>query len=109
MRLTVLTLMLGSLALILLVLGIVAVMLWRSFQGQARRLGYRSMGEYLAAAPRSDEEKREAVNLTLKGVVLCLLGFFFPPFLLVGLFPLFYGGRKLAWASMGLGLVDDAE
>jgi hypothetical protein len=29
--------------------------------------------------------------------------------LLLGVFPLFYGGRKVAWASMGLGLVDDAD
>lgn len=28
---------------------------------------------------------------------------------LVGLLPLFYGGRKVVYASMGLGLVDDAD
>jgi hypothetical protein len=33
----------------------------------------------------------------------------FPPAVLLGIFPLFYGGRKLAYAWMGLGLVDDAE
>jgi hypothetical protein len=31
----------------------------------------------------------------------------FSPLVLVGLVPLFYGGRKLAYAWMGLGLVDD--
>jgi hypothetical protein len=41
--------------------------------------------------------------------VLCLLGLLFPPFVLVGLVPLFYGGRKLVYASMGLGLVDDGD
>jgi hypothetical protein len=30
-----------------------------------------------------------------------------PPVLLIGLFPLFYGVRKIVYASMGLGLVDD--
>jgi hypothetical protein len=32
-----------------------------------------------------------------------------PPVLLIGLFPMFYGARKIAYASMGLGLVDDAS
>jgi hypothetical protein len=41
--------------------------------------------------------------------VLCLLGLIFPPLLLVGLFPFFYGARKLVYASLGLGLVDDGE
>ena len=27
----------------------------------------------------------------------------------LGLIPLFYGGRKLVYASMGLGLVDDGD
>ena len=77
---------------------------WRT-----RRFGYPSTGAYLRAAPRSDEEKRDAADLALKGLVLCVLGLMFPPFILVGLVPLFYGGRKLVYASMGLGLVDDAN
>jgi hypothetical protein len=32
-----------------------------------------------------------------------------PPLVLVGLVPLFYGGRKMAYAMMGLGLVDDPD
>jgi hypothetical protein len=32
-----------------------------------------------------------------------------PPLLLVGIVPLFYGLRKIAFASMGLGWVDDPE
>jgi len=88
---------------------IVVVMIVNGFRRQARRLGYASLGEYLGAAPHSDEEKRDAVSLALKGVVMCILGLLFPPFLLIGLFPLFYGVRKVAWSSMGLGLVDDAD
>jgi hypothetical protein len=76
---------------------------------RAKRLGYASTLAYLRAAPRSDEEKRDAADLALKGAVFCLLGLIFPPFILVGLFPLFYGARKLVYASMGLGLVDDPE
>jgi uncharacterized membrane protein (DUF4010 family) len=92
-------------------LGFVAfvALLWRSLRRRAQRLGYSSATEYLAAAPGTDEEKRDAVSLALTGLVLCVLGLLFPPLLLLGVFPLFYGGRKVAWASMGLGLVDDAD
>jgi hypothetical protein len=76
---------------------------------RAKRLGYESTRDYLRAAPRTDEEKRDAVDMALKGLALCLLGLLFPPFVLAGLIPLFYGGRKMAYASMGLGLVDDAR
>ena len=76
---------------------------------RGKRFGYASTGAYLRAAPRSDAEKRDAADLVLKGVVFCVLGLLFSPFVLVGLIPLFYGGRKLLYASMGLGLVDDAD
>jgi|SRR5687767_11526795 hypothetical protein len=76
---------------------------------RAKHFGYASTASYLRAAPRSDAEKRDAADLALKGLVFCVLGFVFPPFILVGLVPLFYGGRKLVYASMGLGLVDDAD
>lgn len=79
------------------------------FGRRAKRLGYPSTGAYLSAAPRSDEEKRDAADLALKGLVLCALGLLMAPLVLVGLLPLFYGGRKLAYASMGLGLVDDGD
>lgn len=87
---------------------LVVRLLWRQ-QRKAREHGYPSMGAYLRAAPRTDEERREAADLTLKGVVICLLGLIFPPMLLIGLFPFFYGARKLVYASMGLGLADDAD
>ena len=76
---------------------------------RAKRLHYPSTGAYLRAAPRSDAERQDAADLVLKGLVFCVLGLLFPPFVLVGLVPLFYGGRKLLYASMGLGLVDDPE
>jgi hypothetical protein len=74
---------------------------------RARRFGYGSLRAYLRAPPRSDAEMRDAADLALKGVVFCALGVLFAPFVLVGLWPLFYGGRKLMYASMGLGLLDD--
>jgi len=89
----------------LLLLGVMLL-----FAGKrAKRFGYASTREYLRAAPRTDAEKRDAVDMALKGLALCVLGLVFPPFVLAGLVPLFYGGRKMAYASMGLGLVDDAR
>ena len=88
------------------------VMVWLLLRGQRRiahALGYPSLSAYLRAAPQTDEEKRAAVDLALKGLVISLLGLLMPPVLLIGLFPLFYGVRKIAYASMGLGLVDDAR
>ena len=91
-------------------IGPVAIVVFAVLVGRrARRFGYESTRAYLRAAPRSDAEKRDAVDLALKGLASCMLGLLFPPFVLVGLIPLFYGGRKLVYASMGLGLVDDAD
>ena len=83
--------------------------LLRRTRDQARRFGYTSLGAYLRAVPRDDAERQDAFDLALKGAVVCLLGLLFPPLLLIGVVPLFYGARKTGYASMGLGLVDDAE
>lgn len=80
-----------------------------SFRKRARRFQYPSTRAYLRATPRSDAEKRDAVDLAMKGLAFCLMGLLFPPFVLIGLVPLFFGGRKVVSASMGLGLVDDAD
>jgi hypothetical protein len=45
----------------------------------------------------------------MQGMVLCVLGLAFPPLLLVGVFPLYFGGRKVSYSAMGLGLINDAE
>lgn len=88
---------------------ITAVKLLRAQQRKAKMAGYASLSAYLQAPPRTDLEKRDAVDLALKGLVICLLGLIFPPLLLVGLVPFFYGARKIVYSSMGLGLVDDAD
>jgi hypothetical protein len=98
-------LILGLVIPIPIAIGIFAAMVHR----RARGFGYASTWGYLQAAPRSDAEKRDAVDLALKGLACCVLGLLFPPFLLIGLLPLFYGGRKVVYASMGLGLIDDAD
>lgn len=97
---------------IVLLLALLALLAWivlRPHLRASRRFGFDSLGDYLGAAPVTDEEKRDAVDLTLKGVVLCLLGLLLPPLILIGLVPLFFGARKVAYGSMGLGLVDDAQ
>ena len=88
---------------------IVALAGWVAFPRRAKRFGYPGTLAYLRAAPRSDDEKRDAADLALKGLGCCVLGVLFPPLVLVGLVPLFYGGRKFIYASMGLGLVDDPD
>ena len=103
------------LSMILMVIGavigalVIVVMLLRTQQRKAVQAGYLSLAAYLRAAPRTDEERRDAADLALKGLVMCLLGLVFPPLMLIGLFPFFYGTRKLIYASMGLGLIDDAD
>jgi len=79
------------------------------FSRRAKRFGYPTTRAYLRAAPRSDDEKRDAADLAVKGLACCALGVLFAPFVLIGLAPLFYGGRKFLYASMGLGLVDDPD
>ena len=76
---------------------------------RAKRFGTHPQAPTCAPRPARTQEKRDAADLALKGLVFCMLGLLFPPFVLVGLIPLFYGGRKLVYASMGLGLVDDAD
>lgn len=93
-----------TVALIALLVGVL-----NAYRRQAREAGYTSLREYLRAAPRTEQEKRDAVDLALRGLVICALGLLFPPLLLIGLIPLYYGARKTAYASMGFGLFDDAE
>ncbi len=84
------------------------LVLLRRTQAQAASFGYPSLGAYLRAVPRTDAERKAAFDLALKGFVMCLLALLFPPLLLVGVIPLFYGVRKTGYAALGLGLVDDA-
>jgi hypothetical protein len=100
--------LLGVLLVLLIATGVV-IGLIRSQRRKARERGFPTLGAYLRAVPVTDEEKKDAVDLALKGLVICILGLLFPPFLLVGLFPFFFGARKMVYASMGLGLADDAE
>ena len=81
----------------------------RYYGNRAARFAYPTRSAYLRAVPQTDEEKREAVDQAFLGLVICLLGLLLPPFLLVGLVPLFFGGRKAVYVLMGLGYVDDVD
>ena len=89
-----------------LVIGLGATWLLRR---RARRTGYSSIREYIRSVPRSDREKQDAINLVLQGLVICVLGLLIPPLVLMGIFPLLIGARKLLSALVGLGFVDDIE
>jgi len=94
---------------LLLLVGLLALLLithvhWRR---RARRAGYRTVRAYLRAAPRTDEEKRYAVELAVRGLGWCLLGILFPPLVLVGVVPFVYGTRKLFLAWLGVGIADE--
>lgn len=81
----------------------------KSYRVKAREGGFASLDDYMRATPRTDAEKQDAVDLALRGLVLCVIGLLLPPFLIVGLFPLFYGARKMAYWAMGLDQFDDLE
>ena len=93
---------------------VIALLVWSfvAFQRtrkKAERAGFHRVSDYMRAAPRTDEEKRDAVTMMMRGIVLCLLGMVFAPFFLLGLFPLYYGGRKIALALLGIDLLADAD
>lgn len=102
------TLALGIAAALTAIFIVVVWICYATYYGRrARRFGYASRTAYLNAVPQSDEEKREAVDQALKGLVISIVGVVFFPLLFVGLFPLYIGGRKTAYALLGLGLLDD--
>ncbi|MGA7296934.1 MAG: hypothetical protein WBW92_05450 [Rhodanobacteraceae bacterium] len=83
------------------------VTLYNSYQEKAKARGQVSLMDWLKTIPVTDQDKQDAVDLSLKGGVACLLGLVFPPLLVIGVIPLFYGLRKLLYAGMGLGMVSD--
>ena len=78
---------------------LVPVLIWRR---SVRRRGYPGLRAYLRELPMTEEEKLDAAELTLKGVAVCILGLLFPPLVLIGLVPLYYGGRKVAAITLGI-------
>jgi hypothetical protein len=92
----------GVAAILLVAVGVplLLLLLWRQ---RVRRRGYPGLKSYLRETPRTDGQKLEAVEMTLKGIVICLLGVFFPLAVLIGLVPLYYGARKVSMFMLGGG------
>jgi hypothetical protein len=106
--------MMSMASLILLVLfvvlaALVAIVIFtvRRLRKNAAAAGYPGVFAHLRAVPRNDEEKRQAVDLAMKGAVLCVVGLFFPPMILIGVIPFYYGSRKLIMVWLGLDLLAD--
>ena len=87
----------------------IVIFVVRRLRRNAVAAGYPGVGAYLRAVPRNDEEKRQAVDLALKGVILCGLGLFFPPMILVGVVPFYYGSRKLILVWLGLDILAEID
>ena len=69
---------------------------------RARAEGYDSVRQYLYAIPTSDEQRFDAVELALKGLVITFLGVLFAPLMFVGLIPTYYGFRKVILCYIAL-------
>ncbi len=82
------------------------LIVWRN---RVIRRGYPGLRAYLRELPRTEEETLDAVELTLKGIAICVAGLLFPPLVLIGLVPFYYGARKWAAAAMGIAGADDAR
>ncbi len=87
----------------------IVIFVVRRLRKNAAAAGYPGVGAYLRAVPRNDEEKRQAVDLALKGGILCALGLFFPPMILVGVVPFYYGSRKLILVWLGLDILAEID
>jgi hypothetical protein len=94
---------------VLLYLLVRSLMALRRTRQRALQAGYRGISEYMLAAPRNDREKREAVDMAFRGLAICIVGIVLTPLLLFGVFPLYYGGRKITLALLGMDLLADDD
>jgi hypothetical protein len=85
------------------------VLLFLSWRRKAIAAGYPSFRAYARAVPQSDNERREAADMALIGLAVCMLSILFKPLVLTGSFALFYGGRKVLYALLGVAIGADAD
>jgi hypothetical protein len=99
---------LATLCIVMLAIPVALLRRWhRRWCVRAVAAGYSRLRPYLNSVPRTDMEKRDAIDLTLQGLMICLVGIVMPPLLILGVFPLYYGARKLLMAWMGLEILDE--
>ena len=94
---------------LLLLAAVAAAVIWVAraiLRRRGRSVGYDELSVYLRSVPDTEEQKLDALDLALKGAVLIVLGVIFPPLIIVGLVPLYFGLRKVTMTLMGLGLPD---
>jgi hypothetical protein len=99
----------GLIMLILLIVLVWSLIALSRTRQRARQAGFKGISDYMRAVPRNDREKREAVNMAFRGLALCLLGIVLTPLLLLGLPSLYYGGRKITLALLGMDLLADDD
>ena len=87
---------------ILLVTILVALRVISRLRAAAAEFGYDGVRTYLRAIPGTNAERGDAIELTMRGGLICLVGAIFPLIVLVGMFPLYYGVRKLLYANFVL-------
>jgi hypothetical protein len=76
---------------------------WRT---RVQRRGYPGLKAYLLEVPQTEQQKLDAIELTLKGSVICILAVIFPVLVVIGLVPLYYGARKMAAIALAVRAVD---
>ncbi len=93
---------------LLLIVATIVVLVWLLlWRRRVMRAGYGGAFAYLRALPKTDIQKRNALDLLMRGVVLILIGVVIWPLLAVGLFSFYYGLRKMCMLKMGLEDVDE--
>ena len=99
----------GGVVFLLLVANVVTLVwlfLWRR---RIVRAGYRGAFAYLRGLPRTDSEKRDALDLVMRGIVMLIPGWAVWSLGIAGLFSLYYGIRKLLMLWMGLELPEESN
>ena len=99
----------GFILLILLIVLVWSLVAIGRARRRARRAGFKGIFDHMRAVPRNDQERREAVNMAFRGLALCALGIVLTPLLLLGLPSLYYGGRKITLALLGMDLLADDD
>jgi len=92
----------GLIFLVLLITAIVLSVLLIRWRRRVMRAGKPGLMAYLRDIPRTDVEKRDALDLVLRGAVVFLIGLVAQPFWIIGAVLFYYGFRKLCMMWMGL-------
>ena len=80
----------------ILLLAVGVLVLFQTWRIHIRHRGYCGIVDYLLKVPQTDDQKLDAIGLTLKGVILCVVGWSFcAPIVLLGVIPVYCGVRKL--------------